>query len=105
MLIFPPGPSEATPNDTVVEAEKVYTEDKTLQVTLGDITTFTTDSGLEAAGVTVAEHDAVTGLYAFSDGAQLSNGNLSTSPATYADQAEEIDAMLASVGFTEGNVS
>lgn len=105
LLFFPPAEGGGTAADAVAESAKAYTDDKTLHATLGDVNTFTTDSGLDAASATVAADDSVTLLVSFSDGTMLTSGLLSISPATYADLNEEIDSMLTTVAFDEGSAS
>ncbi len=105
IVFFPPTRDKTTAKDSVVEAEKLFTDDKSLHATLGDVTELSNDAGLDAAYVTIAEQDGLTGLYAFSDGTKLISANLSSSPETYAKQQEEIIAMLATVEFGEGKTS
>ncbi len=102
LTIFPPSKGKTSPEDSVKASEAFFTEDKTLHATVGEIATFQTDSGLDAALVTIAEQDALTGLYAFADGKLMTDANLSSTPGAYTDIHEEIQAMLASVEFTDG---
>lgn len=105
LVFLPPAEDSRTAEQAVAESAKAYTDDTTLGATLGDINTFTTDSGLDAATLTVAADDSVTVLVSFSDGTTLASGILSTSPATYADLNEEIDSMLTTVALDEGSAS
>lgn len=105
LLVFPPTEGKKSAEDSVAAAEKVYTEDKSLHATIGEIATFQTESGLDAAFVTIAEQDAVTGLYSFADGKLTTDAQLSTSPAAYTDLHEEIQTMLSSLEFTDGSSS
>lgn len=97
LIIFPPDADTRTAEASVSEAAKSFTDDPTSHAKAGDITTFTTDSGLKGASVTVVEADAITQLIAFSDGTVLSEGTLSSTPTTAANQAKEIDTMLTTV--------
>jgi hypothetical protein len=92
------GESTQSPEDAVAEAEAGYA-DASLHATIGEVQSFTTDSGLAAASVTVVQPDLVTVLYAFSDGTSLATGNASSTPASWPEVQAEVDEMAATVGF------
>jgi hypothetical protein len=92
------GPSTQSPEDAVAEAEAGYA-DTSLHATIGEVQSFTTDSGLSAASVTVLQPDLVTVLYAYSDGTSLASGNATSTPASWPDVQDEVDEMAATVEF------
>jgi hypothetical protein len=102
LVIPPPQPSDQTPEEAVAAAEQLATADQSITSTIGEVTPFTTSEGLAAASVAVVQPDFVTVLYAFSDGASLSNGTLFLTPVTWSDLQAEIDTMTATVGFEQG---
>jgi hypothetical protein len=93
------GPSTQSPEDALAEAETGYTADTSVHATIGEVQSFTTESGLEGASVTIVQPDLVTVLYAFSDGTSLASGNAAAVPATWSDVKDEVDDMAATVGF------
>lgn len=93
------GESTQSPEDAVAQAEAGYA-DASLHATIGQVQSFTTDSGLAGASVTVVQPDLVTVLYAFSDGTKLASGNATSTPASWPDVQAEVDAMAATVEFT-----
>jgi hypothetical protein len=93
------GPSTQSPEDAVAEAEAGYTSDTSVDATIGEVQSFTTDSGLDGASVTIVQPDLVTELYAFSDGETLASGNASAVPGTWSQVKDEVDEMAATVGF------
>jgi protein-disulfide isomerase len=93
------GPSTQSPVDAVAEAEAGYTADTSVHATIGEVQSFTTDSGLDAASVTIVQPDLVTVLYAFSDGETLATGNATAVPGTWSQVKDEVDEMAATVGF------
>lgn len=99
LFVLPPTPSAQSPDEAVLEAEQGYTADASVQATIGEVQSFTTDSGLEAASVTVVQPDLVTVLYAFSDGESLASGNATSTPASWPDVKDEVDDMAATVEF------
>jgi hypothetical protein len=96
--VLPPGPATQSPEDAVAEAEAGFS-DTSLHATIGEVQSFTTDSGLHAASVTVVQPDLVTVLYAFSDGTSLASGNATAMPGTWSQVKDEVDEMAATVGF------
>jgi apolipoprotein N-acyltransferase len=102
LFVLPPSASTQAPEDAVEQAEQGYTTDTSVQATIGEVQSFTTDSGLEAASVTIVQPDLVTVLYAFSDGTTLATGNASATPGTWSDLKDEVDEMAATVEFETG---
>jgi hypothetical protein len=98
-LVVLSGPSTQSPEDTVADAAAGYSADTSVQATIGEVESFTTDSGLEAASVTVVQPGLVTVLYAFSDGESLASGNATSTPASWPDVKDEVDEMAATVEF------
>lgn len=70
--------------------------------TVGDITPFTTDSGLDAAWVAVEQAGQVTVLVAFTDGTDLGRGQLNGPSDGWDAIKAEVESMLRTVEFTEG---
>jgi hypothetical protein len=93
------GPSTQSPEDAIAEAEQGFS-DASVHATIGEVQTFTTDSGLAAASVTVVQPDLVTVLYAYSDGTSLALGNGTAIPSTWSDVEAEVDEMAKTVEFT-----
>jgi hypothetical protein len=100
LLLFPPAADPTTPADSVTTTATGFTD-----ATIGEVTEFTTDSGLDAASVTVTDATATTVLYAFSDGTDLASGQLSVTPDEWATLQPEVETMLRTVEFTEGSGS
>lgn len=103
--VLPPNPSTQAPEEAVAQAEQGYTADTSVHATIGEVQSFTTESGLAAASATIVQPDLVTVLYAFSDGANLTSGSVASTPASWPDMKEEIDAMAATVEFAAGATS
>jgi hypothetical protein len=100
LVVFPPAQDPTAPEEAIGAAEEGYTADTTLHATLGDISTFTTDSGLKAATVTVVQQDEVTILYAFSDGTVLAQAQLSVGASDRGRLEEEINEMMSTFELT-----
>jgi hypothetical protein len=98
-FVVPSGPSTQSPEDAVSEAAAGYSIDTSPDSTIGEVQSFTTGSGLQAASVTVVQPDLVTVLYAFSDGASLASGNATSTPASWPDVKDEVDEMATTVEF------
>jgi hypothetical protein len=98
--IFSPNPDTTSAEDSVRAATAPFTD-----ATLGEIATFTTDSGLTGAIVTAEQATSMTVLIAFSDGTQLATGLLTIDPAAWPDLQEEVEAMLKTVQFAAGAAS
>jgi hypothetical protein len=103
-FLLPPTPSTQSPEDAVLAAEAGYTGGS-VQSTIGEVQTFTTSGGLEAASVTITQPDLVTTLYAFSDGRSLATGNAAVTPSSWPAFQDEIDAIAASAGFAQEGTS
>jgi hypothetical protein len=100
LLLFPPAADPTTPADSVTTTAAGFTD-----ATIGEVTEFTTDSGLDAASVTVTDATTTTVLYAFSDGTDLAGGQLSVACDEWAVLQPEVDTMLRTVEFTEDSES
>ena len=100
LLLFPLAADPTSPADAVTTTAATFTN-----ATVGEVTSFTTDSGLDAASVTVTDATATTVLYAFSDGTDLASGQLSVASDEWATLQPEVEAMLRTVEFTEGSGS
>jgi len=98
LLLFPPVADPTSPDDAVTTTAAGFTD-----ASVGEVSTFTTDSGLDAASVTVSDAATTTVLYAFSDGATLANGQLSVAPDEWAALQPEVGTMLRTVEFTEAS--
>jgi hypothetical protein len=96
LILFPPAPDPKTPADAVKEQAATFTD-----ATVGDLVPFTTDSGLEAASITV-DGAEVTVLIAFSDGTSLGLGQAGVPSDEWDGIKGEIEAMLRTVEFSEG---
>jgi hypothetical protein len=103
-FVLPPTPSTQAPADAVLEAEAGYT-DATVHSTIGEVQTFTTSGGLDAASVTITQPDLVTTLYAFSDGTSLATGNAAVTPSSWPAFQDEIDAIAATAAFVPEETS
>jgi hypothetical protein len=99
-FLLPPTPSTQSPEDAVLAAEAGYTGGS-VRSTIGEVQTFTTTGGLEAASVIVTQADLITILYAFSDGQSLAIGNAAFTPNSSPTVQDEIDAIAASAGFAQ----
>jgi hypothetical protein len=100
LLLFPPAADPTTPSDSVTTTAAVLTD-----ADAGEVTSFTTDSGLDAASVTVTDATTTTVLYAFSDGTTLATGQLSVAHDEWAALQTEVETMLQTVEFTEASAS
>jgi hypothetical protein len=96
LLLFPPAADPTTPADAVEAQTAGFTD-----ATIGDVTSFTTDSGLDAASVTVEQAGEVTVLVAFTDGTNLGRGQVSVPSDEWGALQPEVEAMLRTVEFTE----
>jgi hypothetical protein len=104
VIVFPPAADPTSPVDAVTAREGVF-KDSGAKATIGEVATFTTDSGLSAAAVTIVQEDGVTVLYQFSDGTNLAAGQVDASAAAWADLQAEVDAMMKTVEITPGSPS
>jgi hypothetical protein len=100
LLLFPPAADPTTPADSVTTTAAAFTD-----ADIGEVASFTTDSGLDAASVTVTDGTTTTVLYAFGDGTTLAGGQLSAAPDEWAALQTEVEAMLRTVEFTEASAS
>ena len=98
LLLFPPAADPTSPSDAVTTTAAMFTD-----ATIGEVSTFTTDSGLDAASVTVDDATTTTVLCAFSDGTDLAGGQLSITPDEWATLQPEVETMLRTVAFTEAS--
>jgi hypothetical protein len=96
LILFPPAADPTTPADAVEAQVATFTD-----ATVGDLTPFTTDSGLEAASVTVEQAGEITVLVAFSDGTNLGRGQVNAPSDGWESVKAEVEAMLRTVEFTE----
>jgi hypothetical protein len=96
--VLPPTPSTQSPEESVREQESGYS-DGSVHTTVGEVQTFTTESGLEAASVIITQPDLVTVVYAFSDGQSLATGSAFFTPNSWPTVQDEVDAMAATVAF------
>jgi hypothetical protein len=96
LILFPPAPDPRTPADAVTEQAAAFTD-----ATVGDLTPFTTDSGLEAASVTVEQAGEITVLVAFTDGTNLGLGQVDGPSDGWDAIKTEVESMLRTVEFTE----
>lgn len=100
LILFPPAAEPTTPTDAVEAQAATFTD-----ATVGDVVTFKTDSGLDAASVTLEQAGQVTVLAAFSDGTNLGRGQVN-GPSDGWDAIEaEVESMLRTVEFSEGSPS
>jgi hypothetical protein len=97
LILFPPAPDPTTPADAVTEQAATFTD-----ATVGDLTPFTTDSGLEAASVTVEQAGQVNVLVAFTDGTNLGRGQVNGPSDGWDAIKAEVESMLRTVEFTGG---
>jgi hypothetical protein len=104
VIVFPPAADATSPVDAVTAREGLF-KDSGAKATIGEVATFTTDSGLNAAAVTIVQEDGVTVLYQFSDGTNLAAGQVDASAAAWADLQAEVDAMMKTVEITPGSPS
>jgi hypothetical protein len=100
LLLFPPAADPTTPAESVTTTAAVFTD-----ADVGEVTSFTTDSGLHAASVTVTDATMTTVLYAFSDGTDLASGQLSVASDEWEALQPEVEAMLRTLEFTESSGS
>lgn len=100
LLLFPPAADPTTPSDAITSTAAAFTD-----ATVGEVTSFTTDSGLDAASVIVTDAAETTVLYAFTDGTQLASGQLSVVSDEWAAIQPEVEAMVRTFAFTEGSSS
>jgi hypothetical protein len=97
LLLFPPAADPTTPADAVQAKAATFTD-----ATVGDVTAFTTDSGLDAAWVTVEQAGQVTVFVAFTDGTNLGGGQLNGPTDGWDAIKAEVESMLRTVEFTGG---
>jgi hypothetical protein len=100
LLLFPPAADPTTPADAARQQATVFTD-----ATVGDVTPFTTDSGLDAASVTVEQDGQTTVLVAFSDGSNLGRGQVNAPSSGWDAIRAEVESMLRTVEFTEAPAS
>jgi hypothetical protein len=98
LLLFPLAADPTSPADAVTTTAATFTD-----ATVGEVTSFTTDSGLDAASVTVTDETTTTLLYAFGDGTTLASGQLSVASDEWAALQAEVETMLRTVEFTEAS--
>jgi hypothetical protein len=98
--IFTPNPDATSAEDAVRATAAGFTE-----ATVSEPVTFTTDSGLTGALVTVEQATTMNVVIALSDGSQLATGLLVIDPAAWPDFQAEVEAMLKTVEFTAGAAS
>jgi hypothetical protein len=104
-VVLPPSKSPQSPEDAVAEMEQGYTADTSVHATIGEVKTFTTDSGLSAASLSVVQPDLVTVVYAYSDGKSLATANATAIPDTWAAVQSDVAAMETTVEFAGGSAS
>jgi hypothetical protein len=97
LILFPPAADPTTPADAVKTQAATFTD-----ATVGDVTSFTTDSGLDAASVTVEQAGEITVLIAFTDGTNLGRGQVNAPSDGWGAIESEVEAMLRTVEFTGG---
>jgi hypothetical protein len=95
LLLFPPATDPTTPADAVQAKTAGFTD-----ATIGDVTPFTTDNGMDGASITIDQAGQVTVLIAISDGTTLGGGQLSASTVDWEAVKPEVEAMLRTVEFT-----
>jgi hypothetical protein len=96
LLLFPPAPEATTPADAVQEQAATFTD-----ATVGEVAPFKTDSGLDAALITVDDGSEVTVLVALTDGTSLGRGQINAPSNAWDDIKAEVESMLRTVEFTE----
>jgi hypothetical protein len=100
LLLFPPAADPTTPSDAVTAQAATFTD-----ATVGDVTTFKTASGLDAASVTVDDSNEVTVLVAFTDGTTLGLGQVGAPSAEWGGIKGEVESMLKTVEFSKASPS
>jgi hypothetical protein len=100
LLVFPPTSDATSASDSVTSALKAWTEDPSSKAEVGQVTTLTTDGGLDAAYAAVTDAGEVNVVCAFSDGSNLATANISLPASQWGDVQQEIAAMVKSVSFT-----
>jgi hypothetical protein len=95
-ILFPPAADATPPTDAVVADAANYPD-----ATVGDTTTFTTESGLAGASIILTGTDGLTTmLYALSDGTNLVRGQTSAPTDEWEAIEPEVQAMLGTVEIT-----
>ena len=97
LILFPPTADPTTPADAVLAQAGTFTD-----ATVGDVTTFTTDSGLDAASVAVEQAGQETVYVAFTDGTNLGRGQLDGPTDGWDAIKAEVESMLRTVEFSGG---
>jgi hypothetical protein len=95
LILFPPAPDPTPPSDAVKQQAATFTD-----ATVGDVMPFTTDSGLDAASVTVEKDGQVTIYVAFTDGTNLGRAQLNAPADGWDAIKAEVESMLRTVEFT-----
>lgn len=102
LLIFPATPSPETPTSAVEASVAIFKADTTVAYSIGDVQTFTTESGLRGASALVLDPESATIVVAVSDGTNLAQGVVTAKSATWDDIQEEADAMLRTLSIESG---
>jgi hypothetical protein len=100
LLLFTPAAEPTAPREAVETQAATFTD-----ATVGEVTPFTTDSGLDAASVTVDQAGQVTFFIAFTDGTLLGRGQLNAPSDEWTSIKAEVESMLRTVDFSEGSSS
>jgi hypothetical protein len=88
-------------DDATTAADKVKADSTGFTTgTVGEVSTFTTDSGLNGAMVVVTDAESISVLVAFDDGERLASGFLATDPAAWDAVQAAVEPMLTTVEFT-----
>jgi hypothetical protein len=97
LILFPPAADPTPPTDAVQAQAATFTD-----AAVGDVSTFTTDSGLDAAMIEVEQAGQINVYVAFTDGTHLGSGQLNGPSDQWDTIKPEVEAMLRTVEFTEG---
>jgi hypothetical protein len=98
--IFMPTADATAAEDSVRATATGFTD-----ATVSEPVTFTTDSGLSGAFLTVEQATGMSVPIALSNGSQLATGLLSIDTASWQDFQAEVQAMLKTVEFSAGAAS
>ena len=105
LLVFPATPSTETPTSVVEASVAAFKEDATVAYDIGDIETFTTESGLEGAAALVLDPESATIVVAVSDGSNVAQGLVTAKSATWDAVQEEAESMLRTLSIESGTQS